>query len=70
MLGGIWPGQGLVELTVRRRLLTFKFPSGSGRPAIDTAWLAQAEIVRVEPVSLGSFTKPLQVDEFLLRPLR
>jgi hypothetical protein len=67
---GNWLGQGLSYLTLTRRVLTFKFPPGSERPAIDAAWLARAELVRVEPVSLGVFTKPLRVDEFVLRPLR
>lgn len=63
-----WPGMGLIYLRLGRRFLTFKFPSGSERPTMDAAWLAQAELVRVEPVSLGAFTKPLKVDRFLLEP--
>lgn len=68
VLNASWFEPAGAYLTVGRRTLTFKVPSGSERRPIDAAWLAQAEIVRVEPVSLGVFTRPLKVDRFLLEP--
>ncbi len=44
-------------------------PSLNGRP-IDAAWLAKAELIRVEPESLGVFTKRLTVDRLHLSPPR
>ena len=70
VLSGDWLREGGTALWVERRVLRFKSPFASKGPVIDAAWLAQAELVRVEPVSLGVFTKPLKVDEFVLRPLR
>jgi hypothetical protein len=37
-------------------------------PAIDEAWLAEADLVRMEPVYLGQFTAPLRADKFVLPP--
>jgi hypothetical protein len=37
-------------------------------PAIDDAWLAEADLVRIEPVYLGQFTAPLRLDNFILPP--
>jgi hypothetical protein len=55
-------------LAVGRRFLDLKASPEAGGPTIDAAWLAEAELVRVESVSLGVFTKPLKADEFYLRP--
>ena len=37
-------------------------------PAVDDAWLAEADLVRIEPVYLGQFTAPLRVDNLVLSP--
>jgi hypothetical protein len=65
-----WLGQALPYLKLSRCVLVFRSPPEQKRLVIDEAWLAQAVLVRVEPVSLGSFTKPLKVDNFVLPPLR
>ncbi len=57
-------------LAVGRRYLDVSADQGPDGPAIDAAWLSQAELVRVQSVSLGVFTKPLKVDNFVLPPLR
>jgi hypothetical protein len=70
ILNSDWLRQDLPYLALRRCVLVFRSPPGPARPVIDAAWLAQAVLVRVEPVSLGAFTKPLKVDNFVLPPLR
>ncbi len=66
VLDGNWLNLYEASLRVTHANVTFVYHPAWNGPVIDAAWLSQAELVRVEPVSLGVFAKKLTIDDFVL----
>ncbi len=54
-IGGMQAGLFLMDME-------FRAPEGEDSVALDAAWLADAELVTVDDVALGTFTRPIQLE--------
>ena len=61
---GMLGGQRRLSITPIR----LQFESDPDLPPLNEAWLADAELVRVEAVDAGTLKKPLHVNDFALNP--
>jgi hypothetical protein len=64
--GNMWMSQSSARLVIQP--IRLRYESDKKETSIDEAWLADADLVRVEAVEVGTLSASLRVEDFVLDP--